>query len=151
MQMTGLVPSERRASPLALLLSRRFGPLFATQFLSAFNDNALKNALVLMVAYRADAGDALSAGLLIPLSGMLSAPGHGEFTVAGLIVVVALAAWASSLAIPATRPAAAPAPFRWNLAAATAQLIREAVAWPVPFRAMLGISWFWLVGALYLA
>src|SRR6266550_4077623 len=71
MQMTGLVPSERRASPLALLLSRRFGPLFATQFLSAFNDNALKNALVLMVAYRADAGDALSAGLLIPLAGGL--------------------------------------------------------------------------------
>src|SRR5207248_11108483 len=40
---------------------------------------------------------------------------------------------------------------RWNVAAATAQLIREAVAWPVPFRAMLGISWFWLVGALYLS
>src|SRR5207237_10518653 len=41
--------------------------------------------------------------------------------------------------------------FRWNLIAATAQLIRKAVEWPVPFRAMLGISWFWLVGALYLA
>jgi acyl-[acyl-carrier-protein]-phospholipid O-acyltransferase/long-chain-fatty-acid--[acyl-carrier-protein] ligase len=250
-------PVQRRASPLALLASRRFGPLFATQFLSAFNDNALKNALVLMVAYRADAGDALSAGLLIPLAGglfilpfflcsasagaladgsdkawlarviklieiavmvvaavgivagstalllallfamgieaaffgpikyailpdllapdelllgnalveagtffaillgtvagMLIATGHGEFTVAMLIVLVAIAAWAASLAIPATRPAAAPAPFRWNLAAATAQLIREAVEWPVPFRAMLGISWFWLVGALYLS
>src|SRR3984893_1815172 len=67
-------PSQR-ASPLALLASRRFGPLFATQFLSAFNDNALKNALVLMVAYRADAGDALSAGLLIPLaSGLFILP-----------------------------------------------------------------------------
>jgi hypothetical protein len=64
-------PVQRRPGPLALLLSRRFGPLFATQFLSAFNDNALKNALVLMVAYRADAGDALSAGLLIPLAGGL--------------------------------------------------------------------------------
>src|SRR3989442_9490799 len=236
MQMTGLVPSERRASPLALLPSRRFGPLFATQFLSAFNDNGLKNALVLMVAYRADAGDALSAGLLIPLAGglfilpfflcsasagaladgndkawlarvikaieiavmlaaavgivagstalllallfamgveaaffgpikyailpdllapeelllgnalveagtffaillgtiagMLIATGHGEITVAALIILVALGAWAASLAIPATRPAAAPAPFRWNLAAATTQLIGEAVAWP---------------------
>ena len=43
------------AGALALLVSRRFGPLFATQFLSAFNDNALRNALVLMIAYRADA------------------------------------------------------------------------------------------------
>src|SRR5215471_15073401 len=59
------------AGVFALLASRRFGPLFATQFLSAFNDNALKNALVLMIAYRADAAGALSAGLLIPLAGGL--------------------------------------------------------------------------------
>jgi len=59
------------AGAVALLASRRFGPLFATQFLSAFNDNALKNALVLMIAYRADAAGALSAGLLIPLAGGL--------------------------------------------------------------------------------
>src|SRR5579884_1511628 len=52
-----------------LLRSRRFGPLFATQFLSAFNDNALKNALVLMIAYRGD--DGASAPLLIPLAGGL--------------------------------------------------------------------------------
>src|ERR1051325_9821117 len=59
------------AGAMGLLGSRRFGPLFATQFLSAFNDNALKNALVLMIAYRADAAGALSAGLLIPLAGGL--------------------------------------------------------------------------------
>src|SRR2546428_7145116 len=53
---------------LAILVSRRFGPLFATQFLSAFNDNALRNALVLMIAYRADAATQLSAQMLIPLA-----------------------------------------------------------------------------------
>src|ERR1700732_4094183 len=58
-------------SAIGLLVSRRFGPLFATQFLSAFNDNALKNALVLMIAYRADSAGALTAGLLIPLAGGL--------------------------------------------------------------------------------
>src|SRR5438105_13082930 len=63
--------SHRGSGPRALLGSRRFGPLFATQFLSAFNDNALKNALVLMVAYQAEGADALSAGLLIPLAGGL--------------------------------------------------------------------------------
>ena len=242
---------------LALLGSRRFGPLFATQFLSAFNDNALKNALVLMIAYRADAAGALSAGLLIPLAGglfilpfflcsasagaladvsdkarlirliklteiavmliaaggviagsatvllallfvmgveaaffgpvkyailpdllaphelllgnalveagtflaillgtiagILIATGHGEIAVAGLIVVIGAAAWGTSLAIPPTRPASPPARFQWNFATATARAIGEAVRQPVPFRAMLGVSWFWLAGALYLS
>src|SRR5262249_10333037 len=29
--------------------------------------------------------------------------------------------------------------------------IRDAAARPVPFRAMLGVSWFWLAGALFLS
>jgi hypothetical protein len=45
-------PARSGGSAFALLGSRRFGPLFAAQFLSAFNDNAVKNALVLMIAYR---------------------------------------------------------------------------------------------------
>ena len=32
-----------------LLTSRRFAPLFVTQFLGAFNDNLLKSALGIMV------------------------------------------------------------------------------------------------------
>src|SRR6267142_3387928 len=257
MQMTGLVPSERRASPLALLLSRRFGPLFATQFLSAFNDNALKNALVLMIAYRTHSADALSAGLLIPLAGglfilpfflcsasagaladgsdkawlarviklveiavmvaaavgivagstalllallfamgveaaffgpikyailpdllapdelllgnalveagtffaillgtiagVLIATRHGAAAVAALIVIVALAAWTASLAILQTGAAAPDAGVRWNLVAATAQIIRQTASDVVPFRSILGISWFWLAGATYLS
>lgn len=35
----------------AFVRSRRFLPLFATQFFGAFNDNFLKNALLVMVAY----------------------------------------------------------------------------------------------------
>ncbi|HEY1606284.1 MAG TPA: MFS transporter [Allosphingosinicella sp.] len=35
-----------------LMRERRFVPLFATQFLSAFNDNLFKNAVVLFVVYR---------------------------------------------------------------------------------------------------
>lgn len=36
-----------------LLATRRFLPLFITQFLGAFNDNLFKNALVMLVAYKA--------------------------------------------------------------------------------------------------
>jgi 1-acyl-sn-glycerol-3-phosphate acyltransferase len=37
----------------ALMRSRRFWPLFSTQFLGAFNDNLFKNAVVIMIAFRA--------------------------------------------------------------------------------------------------
>ncbi|MDH5672511.1 MAG: MFS transporter [Myxococcales bacterium] len=40
-------------SSLQLLRSRRFGPLFATQFLGAFNDNLFKNALIVTVGFGA--------------------------------------------------------------------------------------------------
>ena len=241
----------------ALLISRRFGPLFATQFLSAFNDNALRNALVLMIAYRADAASQLSAQILIPLAagifmlpfflcsatagqladamdkawlirliklleipvmlmaaagvlagsatvllallfamgiqaaffgplkyailpdllaldelllgnalveagtflailfgtiaGILIATRHGADAVAALIVLVALAAWAASLPVPRTSAAAPGSAARWNLATATTRVIRQAAGDLVPFRSMLGISWFWLTGAIYLS
>ena len=34
-----------------LLKQRKFLPLFLTQFLGAFNDNAFKNALVILITY----------------------------------------------------------------------------------------------------
>ncbi len=39
-----------------LFFSRRFLPLFLTQFLGAFNDNLFKNALVMLVIFRASGG-----------------------------------------------------------------------------------------------
>ena len=36
----------------SLMASRRFAPLFWCQFFSAFNDNFLKNALVLLILFR---------------------------------------------------------------------------------------------------
>ena len=38
-------------SPLRLLRQRRFAPLFATQFLGAFNDNLFRNAMVILAIY----------------------------------------------------------------------------------------------------
>jgi acyl-[acyl-carrier-protein]-phospholipid O-acyltransferase/long-chain-fatty-acid--[acyl-carrier-protein] ligase len=253
------LPDVNRKSQGAfgLLVSRRFGPLFATQFLSAFNDNALRNALVLMIAYRADAAAQFSAQIMIPLAaglfmlpfflcsatagqiadesdkssmirliklieipvmlaaaggvlagsatmllallfamgivaaffgplkyailpdllapeelllgnalveagtfiaillgtiaGMLIATRHGSAAVAGLIVTIALAAWVASWKIPPTTPAARRGAPRWNLLTATVRVTRQAAQEPGPFRAMLGISWFWLAGATYLS
>ncbi|MGH7061105.1 MAG: MFS transporter, partial [Stellaceae bacterium] len=249
---------DRPAGALALLAGRRFGGLFWAQALSAFNDNAVKNALVLMIAFDPDAGSRLSAQILVPLAGgifmlpfflcsagagrladehdkawlvrliklseiplmlvaaagvlagsttvllvLLGAMGveaalfgplkyailpdllaphelllgnalveagtflailfgtiagaliaghHGAAVVAALIVAVACAAWGASLAIPPTGAAAARGRgARWNIFADTARVIREAARRKTPFRAMLGISWFWLAGAVYLS
>ncbi|WP_310497286.1 MFS transporter [Sandarakinorhabdus sp.] len=48
----------------ALLASRRFGPLFVTQFLGAFNDNLFKTAFIFLVAYSLAAGDPARAATM---------------------------------------------------------------------------------------
>jgi len=255
--MHDVTPKEARRGPIALLGTRRFGTLWVTQFFSAFNDNALKNALVLMLAYRPDMATGLPAGMLIPLAGalfilpfflgsatageladshdkakiiriiklteivvmtvaaaavltgstwvllallfvmgieatffgplkyailpnllsinelllgnalveagtflailigtiagMLIATQHGAGAVSWIIVLVALGAWGASRAIPATAPAAPDARVEWNFVAATGRLIASARRERTRFRSILGISWFWLVGATYLS
>ncbi|MGH7092016.1 MAG: MFS transporter [Stellaceae bacterium] len=248
--------TPERSGAVSLLVSRRFGPLFWAQFLSAFNDNALKNALVLLIAYRPEIIGNWAPGVVIPLAGgifilpfflcsatagmladthdkawlirlikfaeifvmlaaavavivghagwllallfamgieaaffgplkyailpdllsprelllgnalveagtflaillgtiagVLIAGAHGAAIVAVLIVAVAVIAWLSSRWITPAPPAAVGRP-DWNLFTATARLIADAAQVPVTFRAMLGISWFWLIGAMYLS
>ncbi len=54
-----------------LLTSRRFAPLFVTQFLGAFNDNLLKSALAIMVTYRLAAQAGVEAASLVMIAGGL--------------------------------------------------------------------------------
>ena len=51
-----------------LLRSRRFLPLFVTQFLGAFNDNVFKNALVVLITYRSAAAAGLDGQIVITLA-----------------------------------------------------------------------------------
>ena len=41
-----------KKNQFSLLLTRRFMPLFLTQFLGAFNDNFFKSALMMLITYR---------------------------------------------------------------------------------------------------
>lgn len=54
-----------------LLGSRRFWPLFATQFLGAFNDNLFKNALVVLITFGAGEVAGLNTSQLVALCGGL--------------------------------------------------------------------------------
>jgi|CXWL01.1.fsa_nt_gi acyl-[acyl-carrier-protein]-phospholipid O-acyltransferase/long-chain-fatty-acid--[acyl-carrier-protein] ligase len=50
---------------MSFFASRRFLPLFVTQFLGAFNDNLLKNSLVMLITYRLASGQDGDAQLLV--------------------------------------------------------------------------------------
>ncbi|MCP4679048.1 MAG: MFS transporter [Deltaproteobacteria bacterium] len=51
-----------------LFKTKRFSPLFFTQFLGAFNDNLFKNAMVIMLAFGAASNSSLSTITLVNLS-----------------------------------------------------------------------------------
>ncbi len=55
----------------ALLAQRRFVPFFGAQALGAFNDNLLKNSLVILAAYQGAAMTTMDPGLLSNLAGGL--------------------------------------------------------------------------------
>ncbi|HEX4924100.1 MAG TPA: MFS transporter, partial [Bdellovibrionales bacterium] len=52
-----------------LLFDRRFWPIFWTQFLGAFNDNVFKNALVILITFKAYSIAGLSPEQMVALSG----------------------------------------------------------------------------------
>jgi acyl-[acyl-carrier-protein]-phospholipid O-acyltransferase/long-chain-fatty-acid--[acyl-carrier-protein] ligase len=59
-------------SPLVrLLTTRRFAPLFVTQFLGAFNDNLLKSALAIFVTFRLAESSGTTASTLVMVAGGL--------------------------------------------------------------------------------
>jgi MFS family permease len=53
----------------SLLTTRRFAPLFATQFLGAFNDNLYKTAMLFLITYRLMAADLTGAATLVTVAG----------------------------------------------------------------------------------
>lgn len=53
---------------MQLLFSRRFLPLFLTQFLGAFNDNLFKNSMVMLITYRVAASTGMNTQILVTLA-----------------------------------------------------------------------------------
>ncbi|MEO8332777.1 MAG: MFS transporter [Gallionella sp.] len=56
------------SGPFQLLKTRRFLPIFVTQFLGAFNDNLFKNALVVLLTYQAASWTTLKPEVLANLA-----------------------------------------------------------------------------------
>src|SRR5438270_490658 len=130
-----------------LLRARRFLPLLLTQTTGAFNDNLFKSAFIMLITYGAAAGPdpgAVAGGVAIAIAWGLAA-------CCLLLLLCAAFGFAASLRVPV---APAPAPslrLSWNLAAATAGILRQAWERREVRLSILGASWFWLVGAVSLS
>jgi MFS family permease len=73
-------------SQFGLLKTRRFFPIFSTQFLGAFNDNIYKNSLVIFIAFTlADQADRNSSILVITAAGLFILPFFLFSAIAGQI------------------------------------------------------------------
>lgn len=247
-----------RSDQWHLLKTKRFFPLFLTQFLGAFNDNVFKNALIIMITYAAidntglrpeimvtaaagifilpfflfsatagqlsdknnkakiiqfikfaeillmigasigfyfgnvtllllvlflmgtqsaffgpvkygilpdhlqeneliggnaliETGTFISILLGTILGGLLILADNGPIIISVLVVSMALIGWISSLSIPATSAAAPDISIKYNFIVETFEIIQHIQKDPVTFRAILGISWFWLFGATFLS
>jgi len=102
------------------------------------------NALIETTTFLAILGGTLLGGLAILEAG-------GVTLVSGLVVVVAVLGWIASFFIPPTRPAAPDLRVGYNLFHETRRIIHNARMNRVIFLCILGISWFWLVGATFLS
>lgn len=53
---------------LHLLKSKRFLPLFLTQFFGAFNDNVFKNSLIILITYEISESSRLNPQIMVTLA-----------------------------------------------------------------------------------
>ena len=102
------------------------------------------NGLVEMGTFAAILGGTIVAGVLVTLA-------DGVVWVTGMILLVALLGFASSLAVPRAAPADAGLQFNWNAFGETWKNLGFARRNRTVFLSLLGISWFWFYGALFLS
>ncbi|MGD2056428.1 MAG: MFS transporter, partial [Gammaproteobacteria bacterium] len=86
----------------------------------------------------------LTGGVLIGL------PGNGAFMVSVTVVAVACLGYLSSRSIPRAVPVAPELRINWNVFTETWRILRFASGNRTVFLSILGISWFWQLGASYL-
>ncbi|MCB1852598.1 MAG: MFS transporter [Gammaproteobacteria bacterium] len=102
------------------------------------------NALIQAATFLAILLGTLAGGLLIMATG-------GPEIISLALVLIALAGWLASRAIPATASAAPELRISLNFLAETWSIISYGAQHPEIFRPILAVSWFWLVGATFLA
>ncbi|WOX06653.1 MFS transporter [Microbulbifer pacificus] len=105
------------------------------------------NALVEMGTFVSILLGTIVGGLL---AGKTGEGESGLYWISAIIMTTAALGYSAARAIPS---AAAPAPelkINYNPVSQTSRILKEAAKTPSVFYAIIGISWFWLLGAAYL-
>ncbi|RTL28158.1 MAG: MFS transporter [Burkholderiales bacterium] len=82
---------------------------------------------------------------------MMSIPQTGVHWVAGSCFAVAVIGWLAALRIPASPSSDPHLKLNWNPASETWRNLTLAAEYPSVFRSLLGISWMWFFGAVFLS
>ncbi len=83
--------------------------------------------------------------------GLLILSDSGSTLISTMIVLVAISGWLISFQIPRTRPADPTLSVNYNFITETWNMISHARKNREVFLSILGISWFWLVGATFIS
>ncbi|WP_105101889.1 MFS transporter [Microbulbifer pacificus] len=105
------------------------------------------NALVEMGTFVSILLGTIVGGLL---AGFTGEGESGLLWISAVITVTAVAGYLASRAIPSATPPAPDLIINYNPVTQTARILKEAAKTPSVFYAIIGISWFWLLGAAYL-
>ncbi|MBQ4400990.1 MAG: MFS transporter [Synergistaceae bacterium] len=102
------------------------------------------NGLIQMGTYLAILTGTIAGGLMILKE-------NGIYWVGGLAVTIAALGWFFSMFIPPTKPIDPSRPVSFRIVKRTIEMFREVYPMRKVFGSMLAISWFWLVGSVFLA
>ncbi len=103
------------------------------------------NGLVEMGTFVAILLGTIAGGLVVAIKP------YGLIAAGALVLAIAVVGWLASRAIPVTPAVAPDLSLNWNPVTETYRNLRIGHENIVVWRAMLGISWFWFYGAIYLA
>ena len=126
--------------------SALFGPVKYSVLPKLLEDHELVggNALVEMGTFLAILAGTITAGV------MMATDGYAQL-IAGSVVLVAVAGYLASRAVPATGASLPTLEMDWNLFRQTGAILRMGLGQRLSVsRSLIGNSWFWFLGATYL-
>lgn len=103
------------------------------------------NALVEMGTFLAILAGTIGAGIMLSFS-------HYASLVASVVVLIALLGYCASLGVPRAEPSLPHLQLDWNIFRQTWRIMHLGLGQrPAVSRSLIGNSWFWFIGAIYLA
>lgn len=124
-----------------------FGPVKYSILPQALHDDELigGNGLIEMGTFLAILAGTIGAGIML-------SSGHYSYWVAGSVVLLAGVGYLTSRSIPRAHAALPELPLDWNIFRESWAILRLGLQQQTPSvsRSLLGNSWFWFLGAVYL-